>query len=224
MDNLPLPTQLLPCLAIPFVELFPNLCLGWWTPPSLNLKQYNKLWYLRVSLMSIAMFPVFELLLPIIDDGPNLSLLVIGFVFCVVSRNFLMRKQIDCLFNTPMWSTNLPPDKRLALFIIISNAKPSNVEKFDQIAARYVTLPTKIAGMVMYGVLTALHPHLNEDDKMNAMGACGLFIVGGIGISGTRHANLALDCLFRCVFFAGFTAMLFFVSEVSDAVFIKSIR
>ena len=44
MDSIPLPKQLLPCLAIPFVELFPNLCLGWWTPPSLNLDQYNKLW------------------------------------------------------------------------------------------------------------------------------------------------------------------------------------
>ena len=43
MDNIPLPTQLLPCLAIPFVELFPDLCLGWWTPPSLNLNQYKKL-------------------------------------------------------------------------------------------------------------------------------------------------------------------------------------
>ena len=43
MDSIPLPTQLLPCLAVPFVELFPDLCLGWWTPPSLNLNQYKKM-------------------------------------------------------------------------------------------------------------------------------------------------------------------------------------
>lgn len=45
MDSIPinLPTSLLPCLAIPFVELFPDLCLSWWTPPSLNLKQYQEL-------------------------------------------------------------------------------------------------------------------------------------------------------------------------------------
>ena len=41
--SIPLPTAFLPCLAIPFVELFPGLCLGWWTPPSLNLKRYKKL-------------------------------------------------------------------------------------------------------------------------------------------------------------------------------------
>jgi hypothetical protein len=41
--NLPLPTQLLPCLAVPFVELFPDLCLGWWLPPSLKIDQYKKM-------------------------------------------------------------------------------------------------------------------------------------------------------------------------------------
>ena len=53
-----LPKQLLPCLALPLVELFPDLCLGWWTPPSLNLKQYNRMGYLRILLQTIAWYPV----------------------------------------------------------------------------------------------------------------------------------------------------------------------
>jgi hypothetical protein len=136
-----------------------------------------------------------------------------------------MGKQINRVFRTPLWNTELPPDKRVALFTILNNAKPSDIDKFEEITARYITFPTKLAGMVMYGILTALHAHItSEEDKMRTIGSFAMFIVGGIGIGGTRHANLGLDCIFRCIFLAGFASMLHSVSEVSDIVLIKSLR
>jgi len=53
-----IPKQLLPALGIPLVELFPDLCLGWWTPPSLNLNEYNRRSFLRILLQIIAWYPV----------------------------------------------------------------------------------------------------------------------------------------------------------------------
>eukprot|EP00970_Alexandrium_tamarense_P001377 scaffold145_cov195-Alexandrium_tamarense.AAC.21 len=58
LNNLNIPTQLYPSLAIILVEIFPDLCLGWWTPPSLNLKQYQRMATLRVVLQVIAWYPV----------------------------------------------------------------------------------------------------------------------------------------------------------------------
>lgn len=225
MDNipLPLPTQLLPCLAIPFVELFPDLCLGWFTPPSLNLDQYTKLWYLRALLHSIAWFPVFEMLLPMVRDGPQFSLLVIGVVACVSLRNFTMRKQIDRVITTPLWKTDLSWDKRQALFVVITNNKPNDINRFEDMSARYVTLPSKIAVAVMYGIINVLQLHLDDEDKMKSMAALAAFAVGGIGIGGARHGGLAVDCFFRCVFGAGFIATLHYLAEASDIVLIKSI-
>lgn len=223
MDSI-LPTQLLPCLAIPFVELFPGLCLGWWTPPSLNLNQYKKMWYLRISLLFIAWFPIFEMLLPIISEGSTFSLLVIGTAASIVFRNILMNKQIDRVTSTPLWNTNLPRDKREALFVVVANTKPTDINRFDDMAVRYVLLPTRVAGACMYGIVNLLHEHMTEKaDKIKIMGAFTLFLIGGIGIGGTRHGNTGLDCFFRCAFGAGFIAILQATAEVSDIVLIKSI-
>lgn len=224
MDNIPLPTQLLPCLAIPFVELFPGLCLGWWTPPSLNLNQYKKMWYLRISLQFIAWFPIFELLLPMSPDGSTFSLLVLGTVASIVFRNILLNKQIDRVVNTPLWSTNLPRDKREALFVVISNTTPTDINRFDDMASKYAPLPTRVAGAVMYGIVNLIHQQFSEKaDKMKLMVAFAAFIIGGIGIGGTRHGSTSLDCLFRCVLGAGFIAILQATAEVSDIMLIKSI-
>jgi hypothetical protein len=57
-----IPSNLLPSLALSFVELFPNLGLGWWTPPNLKLKQYVSNGLLRVLLQSIAWYPVVSLI------------------------------------------------------------------------------------------------------------------------------------------------------------------
>ncbi|KAL7554820.1 hypothetical protein ACHAWF_018460 [Thalassiosira exigua] len=224
-ENLPIPTQLLPCLAIPFVELFPDLCLGWFTPPSLNLKQYKKMGYLRISLQFIAWFPVYEMLFQITptEDGGKFSTLVIGTAACVALRNYLMQKQVERVLSQPLWGTDLPRAKREALFVVISNSRPTDVNKFDDMTLRYVTFPTKIAVAVMYGLVNYLHEHLGEQDRMKLMGALAAFAIGGIGIGGTRHGNLTLDCLFRCVFGAGFIAILHFVAEVSDIVLMKSV-
>jgi len=224
MENFPLPTALLPCLAIPFVELFPDLCLGWWTPPSLNLKQYKKMWFLRVSLQFIAWFPVFEMLLPIHPDSSNYSLLVIGAIACIASRKFFMDKQIKRVEDVGMWNTELPFDKRKALFVIISNSRPVDINKFDDMSARYVTFPTKIAAAIVYGIVNALQSHLEVDDNTKLMVAFATFAVGGVGIGGTRHGNILLDIFFRCMFGAGFVAVLHYIAEVSDIVLIKSMN
>ena len=166
----------------------------------------------------------FEMLLPIAPDGGHFSVLVLGVTACVFLRNFLMIKEIKRVLDTPLWTTALPRDKRQALFVVITNNKPNDINKFDEMAARYVTLSTKVAVAVMYGIVNLLHEHLGEEDKMKLMGAFAAFTSGGIGIGGTRHGSLTLDCIFRFLFGAGFIAILYYLAEVSDIVLIKNIN
>ena len=197
MDNIPLrlPTQLLPCLAIPFVEFFPDLCLGWFTPPSLSLDQYKRLWvtsyahniilvqwcspakknllipalllrwYLRILLQFIAWFPILEMLLPLspADESPHFSLICIGTFASVALRNFLMQKQIQYVVSKPLWSTNLPHEKREALFVVVTSKRPIDIHDFDQMLVRFVTYPTRIAAVVMYGLVQLIYQHLGEE-------------------------------------------------------------
>jgi len=164
------------------------------------------------------------MLLPIISEGSTFSLLVIGTAASIVFRNILMNKQIDRVTSTPLWNTNLPRDKREALFVVVANTKPTDINRFDDMAVRYVLLPTRVAGACMYGIVNLLHEHMTEKaDKIKIMGAFTLFLIGGIGIGGTRHGNTGLDCFFRCAFGAGFIAILQATAEVSDIVLIKSI-
>ncbi len=142
----------------------------------------------------------------------------------IVLRNILLSKEVDRVASTPLWSTNLPWDKRTALFVVITSIKPTDINKFDEMAARYVSLATKIAAAVMYGIVSILREHLNEVESLKLMAASAAFTVGGMGIGGTRHGSVGLDCLFRCLFGVGFIAILYYVAEVSDIVFMKTIK
>lgn len=103
--------------------------------------------------------------------------------------------------------------------------KPSDINKFDELAARYVNSPTKIAGIVICIISTQLYEKLTDmDDKMKLLGALTASIIGGIGIGGTRHANMFVDIVFRMVFGIGFIAMLHYLSIVSDLLVIRSIK
>lgn len=58
---------------------------------------------------------------------------------------------------------------------------------------------------------------------MKLLGALTASIVGGIGIGGTRHANIVVDIVFRMAFGIGFITMLHYLSVVSDLISFKSI-
>ena len=120
-----IPKQLLPSLGIPLVELLPDLCLGWFTPPSLDLTKYNRLKYLRILLLIVAWYPVFECIFPIVDDGSIFSVMVIFALASIVSRPFLMEKQIKRATSIGLWNTELPKEKRVALWIVVTNSKVS---------------------------------------------------------------------------------------------------
>lgn len=120
-----IPKQLLPSLGIPLVELFPNLCLGWWTPPSLDLNKYNRLKYLRVLLLIVAWYPVFEMLFPIIEDSTVFSAVVIFAVASIITRPFLMEKQIKRVTSIGLWNAVLPREKREALWIVVTSSNVS---------------------------------------------------------------------------------------------------
>lgn len=167
---------------------------------------------------------MFEMLLPISSDSSNFSLLVVGAFACIAFRTFLMGKLIDRVERQQLWNTNLARDKREALFVVITNSRPTDINKFDDMGARYATFPTKIAVAVMYGVVNSLEPHLGDADKKKLMAAFAVFAIGGVGIGGTRHGSTILDIFFRCVFGAGFIAVLHFMAEVSDLVLIKSMN
>ena len=164
------------------------------------------------------------MLLPLTEDGGTFSLLVFGTAASIAMRNLVMNKQIDRVITTPLWKSDLPRDKREALFVVITSAKPTDINKFDEMATRYVTLPTKISAGVMYGIINQLVKHLAEDDQMKLMVAFAAFIVGGTGIGGTRHGSIAVDCFFRCMFGLAFVGMLHFLAEVSDIHLIRSME
>ena len=120
-----IPKQLLPSLGIPLVELFPDLCLGWWAPPSLDVNKYNRLKYLRILLLLVAWYPVFELLFPIIEESSIYSATVIFAVLSIIARPLLMEKQIKRVTSIGLWNAVLPKEKREALWIVVTSSKVS---------------------------------------------------------------------------------------------------
>ena len=163
----------------------------------------------------------FEMLLQICPE--YLPLFIIGIIVAIASRNFLMKKEIERVENISLWNT-LPLDKRKALFIVATKNRPSDMNNFDEYVTRYVHHPTKLAGLIAYGIGNVIHTHLRDDEKYYIMLALTMFIIGGIGINGTRHGgSIMLDCIFRVVFGTAFVAILHYLSEASDIVMIKSI-
>lgn len=163
------------------------------------------------------------MLRPICLDETAFPLLLFATAAAIVLRNVLMKKEIDRVTRTPLWKTNLPRDKRLALFVVITSVRPTDISQFDDFAARYVHLPTRILAGVVVAVAQILRQHLAGNEQLKMMGAFTIFVAGGICINGTRHGNNVMDWFFRLVFGAGFIAILHYVSEVSDIVLIKSI-
>ena len=165
------------------------------------------------------------MLLPISDgDSGTFSLLVLGAFAAIVGRYFVMNKKIKRGTSVSLWDTNLPHDKREALFTAVTYAKPSNINKFDELCVRYVALPSKIVGFVVSALVTMLHNKLEkEGDKMKILVVLTLIIIGGIGINGTRHGNIQMDRIFRCLFGLGFIGLLHYLGKVSDMMIIKSI-
>lgn len=158
-----------------------------------------------------------------VEDGPHFSLLVVGAVASVGMRVFFGGKQIERVTSTPMWGTDLPFEKRRALYVVVTNNRPTDINRFEEVSARYATYPTKIAAVVMYGVANAVHGNLGHGDRIRVLCALAAFTTGGIGINGTRHGHLGLDVFFRCVFGASFVAILHYLAEASDIVLIKSL-
>ena len=161
---------------------------------------------------------------PICLDGSTFLILLFATVAAIILRNILMKKELDRVTRTPLWKTNLPSDKRLALFVVITSVRPTDISRFDDFAARYVHLPTRILAGVIVAVAQILRHHLVGNEQVKMMSAFTVFVVGGICINGTRHGNTGMDCFSRFMFGAGFIAILHYVSEVSDIVLIKSIN
>ena len=73
----------------------------------------------------MAWYPVFELLLPIIEDSSTFSAAVIFAVASILARPFLMEKQIKRVTNVGLWNARLPKEKREALWIVVTSSKVS---------------------------------------------------------------------------------------------------
>ena len=218
-----LPTQLLPCLVIPFVELFPNLCLGWWLPPSLAIDRYKQMWYLRVPLQFIAFYQLFDMLHSICTDSSTFVLLVLGLIVSIVLRNLLLSKEIDRIKRIPLWNTNLPWDKRQDLLVVITSNRPTDMNNFDEIICRYVPFTNKVGAALVMGIMNILRVRLNEFDSVKLIGASATLIVGAMGISGFRFGSWWGDHISRCLFAVGFYAVLFYTAQVADSVKIKAV-
>lgn len=136
-----------------------------------------------------------------------------------------MKKQIQRVTEISLWNSNLPFDKRQALFIAVTYSKPSNINHFDGLCVRYVALPSKILGLVVGIMTNILYNKLeSEDDKTRILIVLVMVIIGGIGINGTRHASVGMDCLFRCILGLGFVGLMHFLGKVSDMAHIESMK
>jgi hypothetical protein len=109
---------------------------------------------------------------------------------------------------------------------LTSYLKPTDINNFDEIAARYVNSPTKIAAVVMCIITSQLYDKLTDiNDKMKLLGALTMMVVGGIGIGGTRYGGARFaDIVFRMTFGVGFIVILHYLSIVSDHLIIKSMK
>jgi hypothetical protein len=136
-----------------------------------------------------------------------------------------MKKQIQRVTNVSLWNSNLPFDKREALFIAVTYSKPSNINNFDGLCVRYVNLPSKILGLVACMIANILYNKVqSEEDKMRILIVLVMIIIGGIGINGTRHGGVTMDCFFRCVSGLGFVGLIYYLGKVSDMALIESIN
>jgi len=214
-----IPTRLLPSLAIPVVELVPNLNLGWWVPPNLNLKVYKKVWPLRILLSILAWYPVFSDLLPLTEDSSHFSLMVLGVVASLTIRNICLHKEIERVENLApdLWK-GFSVENRRNIWVVATQVKA------NEGAARYVEYPTKIAAFVMFGLVSIILPYLEEGERYKCWLTYALFVSAGIGIGGTRNGgSIALDVIFRVMLLFGFGGFLLFLGDASDAMFLKSV-
>ena len=70
-----------------------------------------------------------------------------------------------------------------------------------------------------------LHQKLdNEDDRTRILTVLAMIIIGGIGINGTRHASIGMDCFFRIVSGCGFVGFVYYLGKVSDIVLVESMK
>lgn len=129
--------------------------IAWYPVVSINVSRshFTRLFSVASSSLSCARSAPaqFEMLLPMchLSGGPdssNFSLLVISAVACIVLHNLASARQIERVIDEPLWNTNLPWDQRRALFVVIANSRPTDVNDFRSMGARYSHLPTKIAG------------------------------------------------------------------------------
>ena len=187
--------------------------------PNLNLKVYKKVWPLRILLSILAWYPVFSDILPLSDDTSNFSSMVLGVVASLTIRNICLHKEIERVENLApdLWKSSSEENRR-NIWVVATSVKA------NEGAARYVEYPTKIAAFVMFGLVSIIVPHLEEDERYKCWLAYALFVSGGIGIGGTRNGrSVALDVFFRIMLAFGFAGFLLFLGEASDAMFLKSV-
>ena len=136
-----------------------------------------------------------------------------------------MKKQIKRVTDIQLWNTNIPFAKRQALFTAVTYSKPTDINDFERLCVRYEAMPSKILGVVACMISNVLHNKLdNEDDKTKALGILAMIVMGGIGINGTRHGNIGVDIVFRCVFGLGYCGLIYHLGKVSDMTLIESIN
>lgn len=86
-------------------------------------------------------------------------------------------------------------------------------------------MPNKIMGLVGALIVNILHNKLSsEEEKSRILIVLAMLVVGGIGINGTRHGSIGMDCFFRVVFGAGFVGLMYYLGKVSDIALVESVN
>eukprot|EP00976_Prorocentrum_cordatum_P116909 1196229-Prorocentrum_minimum.AAC.6 len=109
--------QLFLCFLSPVEELFPDLCMSWWTPPSLKLERYARLWPGRVASILTVWTPILSVVAQImtVPEGPVItSLLTVSIFSAFAIRLGGMGSKLKKIFDSPEYKAlNLPNGEKL---------------------------------------------------------------------------------------------------------------
>mmetsp|Transcript_27706 Transcript_27706/g.41228 ORF Transcript_27706/g.41228 Transcript_27706/m.41228 type:complete len:227 (-) Transcript_27706:471-1151(-) len=213
----PLPSQyFILCSIFPITELFPDLCLGWWTPPNMDLDTYRQRRKIRTLLLLISWFPICWTAGWLIKSD-NVSLLVIGVVAAYMVRYYLLDAKIAIIEAEPRWKVNAEPTRRKTVLYDSLQRRPNEINSFNDAIEKFTGFSTKILASNFAGVALMVNLSLVEEN-WRAYVALSAILIGGRGIDSMRYLNSQFDAISRIILVAGYLYMIFLLNEVNELV------
>ena len=167
--------QLLLCLLSPIEELFPDLCMSWWLPPSLQLERYAKLWPGRVLSILIVWTPILSVVAHLTSSSisPVVTPILVVCIFGAFAiRLYLLGRKLHHVLQSPackeccdqVAQTELPQMVNRAAVNQVVVDQVLVVDSDDQVAE--VSVQSKDAGNASAELCTASSAKVAASDQL----------------------------------------------------------